>query len=344
MADGIVYQNKDVTSKVFADMFGEKSLNVYGLNLPRVKRILPTNLPVIEANERRPDAVIEFVDGSFAVIDYESVFREEKMITYGEYLLRLAARLTKDGIPFTKIRMVVIYTADVTRDQVITRYDREGFKIRTEAAFLSELDSECIRAKLNAKVKAGEPLSDEELMEFIILPLSYRSKEKKKEILTEAVELAGQIGDSKTSTFILSGLMVFSDKIIDEETREKIRRSIQMTQIEKMIRDEEAQKYEKLIAKKDDALKEKDDAIKKAQREKDAALKEAQKEKEEELNAKDRAARVEKAEFVINTVENVVRNNQVPYEDACRIIGISMADYAASALLLLRQSQQRTGA
>ena len=278
MADGIVYQNKDVTSKVFADMFGEKSLNVYGLNLPRVKRILPTNLPVIEANERRPDAVIEFVDGSFAVIDYESVFREEKMITYGEYLLRLAARLTKDGIPFTKIRMVVIYTADVTRDQVITRYDREGFTIRTEAAFLSELDSECIRAKLNAKVKAGEPLSDEELMEFIILPLSYRSKEKKKEILTEAVELAGQIRDSKTSTFILSGLMVFSDKIIDEETREKIRRSIQMTQIEKMIRDEEAQKYEKLIAKKDDALKEKDDAIKEAQKEKDAALKAAQKE------------------------------------------------------------------
>ena len=194
---------------------------------------------------------------------------------------------------------MIIYTADVKREQVKTVFDCGGYAVRIEAAFLSELDSESIRTKLNEKVKNGEALTEEELMEFIILPLSYPSKEKKREVLVETVNLAEQIADRKTSTFVLSGLLVFSDKIMDAETRERIRRTIEMTQIEKMIRDEEAQKYEKLIAEKDDALKEKDDALKAkddalkaAQQAKDDALKEqkaALKEKDDALKAAQKA-------------------------------------------------------
>ena len=278
-------------------------------------------LPAIEANERRPDAVFEFVDGSFALVDYESAYREADMITYGEYLLRLSERFTKDGTPFSSIRMVVIYTADVRREQVKTTLDRGGYVIRITPAFLSELDSESIRARLTRKVKNGEMLSDEELMEFIILPLSYRSKEKKQEILVETVDLAEQIGDSGTATFVLSGLMVFSDKIVDEKTREKVRRAIQMTQVEKIIREDEAQKFEKLLAEKDKELREKDDKLR---------------EKDDKLREKDDELKTGKAEFLVTAVEKVAQNSQVPFEDACRIIGISTEDYA-SASFFLRQ-------
>lgn len=50
---GIAYQNKDIVSKIFAESLIEKSLNVYGLNVPKVVGVLPTNLPTVEANELR---------------------------------------------------------------------------------------------------------------------------------------------------------------------------------------------------------------------------------------------------------------------------------------------------
>ena len=47
----ITYQNKDVVSKIFGENLREKSLAVYGVNIPKITEVLPTNLPVIEANE-----------------------------------------------------------------------------------------------------------------------------------------------------------------------------------------------------------------------------------------------------------------------------------------------------
>lgn len=41
----IAYQNKDITSKLYAESLKEKSFQVYGVNLPKVKDVWPTNLP-----------------------------------------------------------------------------------------------------------------------------------------------------------------------------------------------------------------------------------------------------------------------------------------------------------
>ena len=51
----ITYQNKDVMSKILAENFKDKSLKVYGLDLPKIKGILPTNLPEIHVNEMKLD-------------------------------------------------------------------------------------------------------------------------------------------------------------------------------------------------------------------------------------------------------------------------------------------------
>ena len=53
--EGIAYQNKDIASKVFAERFKNKSLTVYGLNIPKIIQVLPTNLPEVTASELRID-------------------------------------------------------------------------------------------------------------------------------------------------------------------------------------------------------------------------------------------------------------------------------------------------
>lgn len=78
----IAYQNKDIASKVFAEKFRDISLNVYGINLPKIVEVLPTNLPEISANELRIDNLFLLEDGRVAVIDYESAYKKKNHIKY----------------------------------------------------------------------------------------------------------------------------------------------------------------------------------------------------------------------------------------------------------------------
>ena len=238
MSEGIAYQNKDIISKVFMDSFGSKSLEVYGLHVPKVARLLPTNLPAIEANEWRIDNLLELEDDSLAILDYESDYSENDKAKYLNYISRVYRKLVEEGTADKDIRMLVIYTADVKSDQVRPILSKTGFSLNIEPAFLSELDSEEIRTRISNKIKNHEKLTDEEMMELIILPLTYRTREKKQQIIEEAIDLAKRVKDEKQSTFLVAGIVVFSDKVIDEETREKAKEWMKMTQIGRMFEQE----------------------------------------------------------------------------------------------------------
>ena len=108
----ITYHNKDVLSKILAENFKDKSLKVYGIDVPKIKQILPTNLPEIQVNEMRLDNLFLLEDDSVAIIDYESEVKWENQLKYLNYIVRILERYKKDEMP-KKIRMIVIYTADV---------------------------------------------------------------------------------------------------------------------------------------------------------------------------------------------------------------------------------------
>ena len=50
MAMGITEQNKDVVSKWFAETMKNRSLSVYGIDVPKIVDVRPTNLPAVETN------------------------------------------------------------------------------------------------------------------------------------------------------------------------------------------------------------------------------------------------------------------------------------------------------
>ena len=91
----ITYQNKDVLSKILAENFKEKSLSVYGIDVPKIKDVLPTNLPAIQANEMQLDNLFLLMDGSVALIDYESDVKWTNKLKYLNYIVRVVARYKK---------------------------------------------------------------------------------------------------------------------------------------------------------------------------------------------------------------------------------------------------------
>ncbi len=231
----ITYHNKDVLSKILAENFKDKSLKVYGIDVPRIKQILPTNLPEIQVNEMRLDNLFLLEDGSIAIIDYESDVKWENHLKYLNYIVRILERYKKDEMP-KKIRMIVIYTADI--EKAPEEFSAGCLTLKMEQAFLSKIDSNTVQEEIAGKLEHGLSLSDDELMKLIILPLTYKGKERKKQAVKEAVELAKQISDQKEKTFVLSGILVFADKIIDIETSKYIKEVVRMTQVAELLLEE----------------------------------------------------------------------------------------------------------
>ena len=231
--DPIAYQNKDITAKVLAENFKGKSLEAYGLHLPRVVDVRPTNLPAIEAKELRLDNIFILEDASWAIIDYESEYREKNKIKYLGYVAQLAKRMYNNDQKTHLIRIIVIYTADVKRGTTDPILDMGANRLQIEEAFLSDLDSEKIRERISGKLDRKEPLDDIDLMQLIIYPQTYGGKKAKQKAISEAIDLAVKIEDEEKKRFTLAAINVFSDKIITETDRERIRRMFEMTKLGK---------------------------------------------------------------------------------------------------------------
>lgn len=53
--EGIAYQNKDILFKILGQTYKEMSFAAYGIDLPSIRALLPTDLPKISANEKSVD-------------------------------------------------------------------------------------------------------------------------------------------------------------------------------------------------------------------------------------------------------------------------------------------------
>ena len=228
MSEGIVYQNKDILFKILGQTYKEKSFAAYGIDLPPIRELLPTDLPKIAANEKSIDNLFLLEDGTYAIVDYESVYKKANKIKYLNYIARVMEKYFKEDETFN-LRLIVIYTSDVQSAEPMLETD--CFTLRTEQAFLSHIDGEAAFREIQGKLKSGIPLANDDLMRLVILPLTVPGSEGKQEMLEKVVDLAEQITDEEQRIFTLSGVIVASDKFINREYLDQIRRRISMTQL-----------------------------------------------------------------------------------------------------------------
>lgn len=144
------------------------------------------------------------------------------------YIARVMEKYLKENENFN-LRLIVIYTGDVkSADPTLVT---DCFTLRAEQAFLSHIDGEAAFQSIQGKLHSGTQLSDDDLMKLIILPLTVPGSEGKQKMLEKVVDFAEQIPDEEQRIFALSGVIVASDKFINRDYLEQIRRRINMTQL-----------------------------------------------------------------------------------------------------------------
>ena len=75
-------------------------------------------------------------------------------------------------------------------------------------------------------------------MLLIILPLAKKGKEVKQKVIEHVVDLAKQIEDENTQVFVITGILVSSDKFIDRDYAKSVRRYLSMTKVFQILEEE----------------------------------------------------------------------------------------------------------
>ena len=242
MAEDIAYQSKDIIFKILSEKYKNKALGVYGLELSRIKEMLPTVLPVVKVDEKRSDNIFLLEDNSLLIKEYESSADVKNLIKYGHYAFRVAEKYYEDKPQ--KVTIVVIYTGDIQK--AADSIDLGCMQLKVQQVFLSKYDSEAMYEELKQKIQSGERLSEEDEMRFIIMPLT--AKDEKQELIEKSVSLAKEIDDEESQSFIIAGILTATDRFINKDYSNKIKEWLRMTQVGRLFEEEKIE-YAKEYAK-----------------------------------------------------------------------------------------------
>ena len=231
MSEGIVYQNKDVLLKILSENYRDKSLSAYGLDFPPIKELLPTNLPVIQVDEKRSDNIFLLKDGRILILEYESDVNQKNLLKYGHYAFRVSEAYYGKA---DKLIIAVIYTGEAVKAP--KELNLGCVSIHTEQVFLSSFDGDKIYAELRYKVTNSIQLNDDDIMRFIILPLMGSTDKQKR--IEEAVDLAKLVSDEKIQAFVIAGVLTASDKFIDRDYSNRIKEWLRMTKVGQLYEEE----------------------------------------------------------------------------------------------------------
>ena len=216
--------DRDALHKVLAQAYKGKSFAVLGIKLPPIRELLPA----IPLRDGFIDSLFLLEDGTYAVVEYASECHKTDMAQYPNYIAKVMEKYDKGDGNFD-LHLIIIYTGDVEKANPV--FDCGCLTLHPKQVFLSRIDSRAVFDAIRQKIHSGIVLTDDDLMKLVVLPLTFPGTEGKQRMLERIVDLAEQIPDEGQRIFTLSGVIVASDKFINRDYMDQIRRRINMTQL-----------------------------------------------------------------------------------------------------------------
>lgn len=240
MTEGIAYQAKDILFKSLTELYKDSALKVFHLDdFPKPKILLNNEFPKVTADEKRSDTLFLLEDDSLLMLEYESNSRfVENHLKYLEYAHRILGRYYSEEKKIKNIRIVVVYTSDVTEKEY--RLDAGDVQLSSKPVFLCRYGGDDIFYQIERKLEYGEKLLPEEIFKLSILPLMDNSVPRQ-EMIKKCIDLAKKIPVEDEQLQAIAGILTATDKFIDEDYAQQIREWIKMTKVGRIIEEEKEQ-------------------------------------------------------------------------------------------------------
>lgn len=201
-------QNGDALYKALARTYKGKRFYGCGIYLPPIQELLPP----IPVDDGFIDSLFLLTDGTYVFVDYTSECCKAHMARYPKYIAKIMEKYDKEDSDFD-LRLIIVYTGDVEKADPV--FDCGCLILRPEQVFLSQMEGREILDAVRHKIHSGLPLTDYDLMDLVILPLTAPGSEGKKKMFDKVAALAEQIPDGEQRTFILSGATAACSKFIN---------------------------------------------------------------------------------------------------------------------------------
>ena len=174
----------DVIFKLEAQQLGAALARRFGIDLPRIVRYFPTDLPVADVHLEQLDSVFELADGSLLHLEFQTEHRREALTRFLIYDALLYERFERH------IHTVVIYGANIATAAADLSFGAVQYRVYN--VLLGQQDGEATYQRLRTQLTRGAGLRPEERLDLIFLPLM-RHQRARREVVVDTVALARQL-------------------------------------------------------------------------------------------------------------------------------------------------------
>jgi RecG-like helicase len=173
----IAHNYQDIIFKKMTELFKDETLEYYGLNLPKIVSVKPTELPTIKVSNQNMDFVFELEDNSLLHLEFQTTHKKADLLRFLQYDLALYAKEKR------KINTVVIYSGKYKKAKKGLEIGPINYTV--QQVFMIKYDGVKRYQEIKEKIEKSEELTDKDLMDIVFLALMKNEKEEE-EVVEEA--------------------------------------------------------------------------------------------------------------------------------------------------------------
>jgi len=214
------------------ELFKGDAVKFFGINkqilsASTVSAASRTELTHIHIQKNIDDWILEADDNTFLHFEFQSDFDPKDLSRFMVSDAMLYYNVRKP------IRTIVVYTADIM--DTITEIDAGAIKYSVDAFYMSTLDGDVTYDIIRSKIKAKEPLTKQDLMSIVFLPMMKSGTDKITQF-ERSIALSKEVPMGSEQLQIQAMLQLLADKFVKEPgTLLKLKELMNMSVIAKMI-------------------------------------------------------------------------------------------------------------
>ncbi|MDR1663552.1 MAG: hypothetical protein LBR83_01325 [Clostridiales bacterium] len=174
--------------------------------------------------------MLEAEDASYLHFEFQTTYSKEDL---ARFMVSDAMLHFKEGKP---IRTIVVYSADI--EETVATLDAGSIQYKVEPFYMAKLNGDEAYEKLKTKVTAGEPLTKQDLMSIVFLPLMKNGVDKVTRF-GQAFSLVKELEPADEQLQIQAMLELLADKFItDGKQLKKLKEMINVGALLEMLKED----------------------------------------------------------------------------------------------------------